>query len=116
MGLRPRSGALSGDSFRDIVAPVARSVGARLARLVGVNEELAVRLERIHSSVDVTAFRTHQLGWAVVSLVGAALISLAARPTPVVLLLLVGAPTLAFLVLEQRVSSASDSWKQRVGL
>jgi len=117
MGLRPRSGALSGDSFRDIVAPVARSVGARLARLVGVNEELAVRLERIHSSVDVTAFRTHQLGWAVVSLVGAALVSLAARPTPViVLLLLVGAPTLAFLVLEQRVSSASDSWKQRVGL
>ena len=117
MGRRPRAGVLSGESFRDIVGPLARSLGERLARLVGVNEELAVRLERVHSSVDVTAFRTRQLGWAVVSLGGAALISLAARPTPVIaLLFLVGAPTLSFLTLEQRLSSASEAWKQRLAL
>ena len=117
MGRRPRAGVLSGESFRDIVAPVARSVGERLARLVGVNEELAVRLDRVHSSVDVTAFRTRQLGWAVVSLCGAALISMAARPAPAIaLLFLVGAPMLAFLTLEQRLSSASDAWKQRLAL
>jgi tight adherence protein C len=117
MGRRPRAGMLSGESFRDIVAPVARSLGERLARLVGVNEELAVRLERVHSSVDVTAFRTRQLGWAVVSLGGAALFSLAARPTPLIaLLFLAGAPTLAFLTLEQRLSSASEAWKQRLEL
>src|SRR5437879_11349043 len=117
MGRRPRAGVLSAESFRDIVAPVARSVGERLAHLFGVNEELAVRLARVHSSVDVTAFRTRQLAWAIVSLGGAALIALAARPTPAIaLLLLVGAPMLAFLTIEQRLSSASVAWKQRVAL
>ena len=117
MGRRPRAGVLSAESFRDIVAPVARSVGERLAHLFGVNEELAVRLGRVHSSVDVTAFRTRQLGWAIVSLGGAALIALAALPTPAIaLLLLVGAPMLAFLTIEQRLSSASVAWKQRVAL
>src|SRR5439155_1722739 len=117
MARRPHAGVLSAESFRDIVAPVARPVGERLARLVGVNEELAVRLERVHSPFDVTAFRTRQLGWAVVSLCGAALLSLAARPPPAIaLLLLVGAPVLAFLTLEQRLSSASEAWKRRLAL
>ena len=57
-----RSGLLSMESFRDVVAPLSRSVGERLARLFGVSEELAVKLDRIHSPLDVTAFRVRQVG------------------------------------------------------
>lgn len=117
MGRRSRPGLLSVESFRDIIGPVASAVGARLARLVGVNEELAVRLERIHSPLDVTGFRVRQLGWAVVGLVGAALLVTASRPTAAIaLLFLAGAPLLAFLLLEQQLSSASVAWKRRVSL
>ena len=40
-------GLLSVESFRDVVGPLSRRLGARLARLFGVSEELSVRLERV---------------------------------------------------------------------
>ena len=58
-----RSGVLSVDSFRDVIGPLSREIGGRLARLFGVDEDLATRLERVHSSDTVTAFRVRQLGW-----------------------------------------------------
>jgi Flp pilus assembly protein TadB len=117
MGRRSRPGVLSVESFRDVIGPAARAVGARLARLVGVNEELNVRLERIHSQLDVTGFRVRQLGWAVVGLAGATLLVTALRPSAAIaLLFLVGTPLLAFLLLEQQLSSASGAWKRRVSL
>jgi tight adherence protein C len=117
MGRERRPGVLSAESFREIVAPVARALGERLARAVGVSEELAVRLERVHSPLDVTGFRMRQLGWAVVSLGGAALFVLSVEPgAAVALLFLAGAPLLAFLLLEQQLSSASAAWKRRVSL
>jgi tight adherence protein C len=117
MGRRSRRDILSVESFRDIVGPLARAVGAKLARLVGVNEELAVRLERVHSPLDVTGFRVRQLGWAIVGLVAATLLVIAARPNAAIaLLFLAGAPVLAFLLLEQQLSSASATWKRHVSL
>jgi tight adherence protein C len=117
MARRSRRDILSVESFRDIVGPVARAVGARLARLVGVNEELAVRLERIHSPLDVTGFRVRQMGWAVVGLVTATLLVTASRPNAAIaLVFLAGAPVLAFLLLEQQLSSASSAWKRRLSL
>ncbi|MGH9064266.1 MAG: type II secretion system F family protein, partial [Acidimicrobiales bacterium] len=102
-------------SFREVVGPLARAVGARGARLFGVSEELAVRLERIHSPLDVTAFRLRQLGWSVAALGAASLVDLAGRPPLAVgLLVVLGAPVLAFLVLEQRVASASGAWQRRL--
>ena len=56
-----RGTILSVESFRDVVRPLCRSVGERVARMFGVSEELGVRLQRIHSSDDVTAFRVRQL-------------------------------------------------------
>ena len=55
---------LSVESFRDVIGPLARSVGERLARAFGVSEDLEVRLERIHAAFDATAFRVRQVGWA----------------------------------------------------
>jgi Flp pilus assembly protein TadB len=112
-----RRGLLSAESFRDVVGPLARTVGERLARLFGVNEQLGLRLERIHSPLDVTAFRVRQVGWTVAGLGGGALAVLALRPLPgAALLLLAGAPLLAFLVQEQQVASASQRWRRRVFL
>ena len=108
---------LSIESLGDLVGPLARSFGERVARLFGVNEELALRLERVHSPLDVTAFRVRQLGVAIAAFGAASLASLAIRPAvPVALFLLLGAPLLAFLALEQQVASASTAWQRRLFL
>jgi Flp pilus assembly protein TadB len=112
-----RAGLLSVESVGDVVGPVARGLGERVARVFGVSEELALRLERIHSPLDVTAFRVRQLGGALAAFGVASLASLALRPAaPVALFLLLGAPLLAFLALEQQVASASAAWQRRLFL
>lgn len=112
-----RAGLLSVESFREVVGPVARSVGERMARVFGVSEELAVRLERIHSPMDVTAFRIRQVGSSLGAFGAAALLAMAASPPPAVaMLVLVGSPLLAFLVLEQRVATLSRRWQRRLFL
>ncbi|GAC1305966.1 MAG: hypothetical protein NVSMB16_01690 [Acidimicrobiales bacterium] len=112
-----RSGVLSGESMRDIVTPLASALGARLGQLVGVSEDLAVRLERIHSPYDVTAFRLRQMGAATAAL-GAAGVGLAAIRPPVLfgIAALLGAPLLGFLIPEQQISSRSSAWQRRVFL
>lgn len=118
-GLAPGKGGglLSVESFRDVVAPVSRNVGEQVARLFGVSEDLSVRLARIHSPLDVTAFRVRQLGWVVAAFGLGALASVAVGlPVPVGVLLIFGAPLLAFLVLEQQISSASKRWQRNLFL
>lgn len=112
-----RAGFMSGEAFREVVGPFARSIGGSLAGLVGVEEDLATRLERIHSTADPSAFRVRQLGWAVAALAGGATISLVARPGPLLsALLLLGGPLLAFLVPEQQLDTAGRRWQRRVFL
>ncbi len=106
---------VSWTSFRDVVSPLAASAGDRLSRLLGSGEELGLRLERIHSPQTVTAFRMRQLSCALVALGLGAGVTAALRPPLVIgVLFLVGAPLLAFLVLEQQVARASTRWKQQV--
>ncbi|MDQ6927337.1 MAG: type II secretion system F family protein [Actinomycetota bacterium] len=118
-GMSPRSRALlpSVESFREIVRPLCRVLGERVARGLGVGEDLSVRLERIHSPLDVTAFRVRQLGWSAFGFVAGALFTLALRPPVLIGLLgIFGGAALAFLVFEQRAASASDAWKRRLFL
>jgi tight adherence protein C len=118
-GLAPGKGGglLSVESFRDVVAPVSRNVGEQVARLFGVSEDLGIRLARIHSPLDVTAFRVRQLGWVVAAFGLGALASVAVGlPVAVGVLLTFGAPLLAFLVLEQQISSASKRWQRNLFL
>ena len=109
--------ALSVESVRDVVAPLCQGVGERMARVLGVTEELAVRLERLHSPLDVTGFRLRQVGWSVAGFGVAALLTVAVRP-PVIagLILVLSGPLLVFLLLEQRLATASDAWKRRLFL
>lgn len=117
MASAPRPGVLSAESFRDAIGPLASTVGERLARVLGVAEELDVRLARIHSPLDATGFRIRQVGYAVAALGVATLFSAAFRPPlPIALLFVAGGPLLAFLVLEQQLATASKSWQRRVFL
>ena len=76
-----------------MIAPLSRTIGERVSKLFGVGEELALRLERIHSELDVSAFRVRQVGWSVAAFGFGALVSLAAGFPPLLALLFVlGAP------------------------
>lgn len=117
MGRRSRAGVLSVASFSEVVGPLSSAIGSRLSRVLGVSEEMAVRLERIHSPLDVTAFRVRQLGWSLAGFGLGALLALAVQPpVPIALLFMLGGPLLAFLVIEQQVATASERWKRRVFL
>jgi Flp pilus assembly protein TadB len=108
---------LTAASFRQVVGPLAQSVGERVSRLFGVSEALARRLERVHSPLDVTAFRVRQLAWAGAGLAGGVVLAVALPlPGVVALCFVVGAPLLTFLVVEQRLAAESDAWKRRIFL
>lgn len=112
-----RSGLLSAESLREVIGPLATAAGNRVSRLLGVNDELAARLARGNSDLDTTAFRLRQAGWAAGAMLGtAALTVLLGLPAAMATGAVVGAPVLAFLVLEQQVSAASTRWQQRVTL
>jgi tight adherence protein C len=117
MGARGRVGLLSVESFREAVGPLAKSLGSQFSRLFGVSEDLDRRLRRVHAQLDVTEFRVRQIGWSLAGLGAGALFAVAVRPpVPIVLLTTFGGMLLAFLVLEQQVSAASDRWKRSVHL
>jgi tight adherence protein C len=117
MGARGRAGLLSVESFREAVGPLAKALGSQFSRLFGVSEDLDRRLRRIHAGLDVTGFRVRQIGWSLAGLGVGALFAVATRPpVPIALLTTFGGMLLAFLLLEQQVSTASDRWKRAVHL
>jgi tight adherence protein C len=116
-GARRRGAVLSAASFAEVVAPLARAIGERVAHAFGVSEALAVRLERVHSPLDVTAFRVRQLAWSAAGLILAGVVAagLGLAGVPAFVVVLVG-PVLAFLVVEQRLATASAAWQRRIFL
>ena len=117
MSAQHRGGLLSVESFSDAIGPLARLVGERLSRLLGVGEDLQVRLARIHSPLDATGFRVRQLGSAVVFFaIGSSVTVVVTPPLPIAMLFLVGPPLLAFLLAEHRLARASKAWQRRVFL
>ena len=117
MGRRGRIGLLSVESFREAVGPLARTLGAQFSRMFGVSEDLDRRLQRVHAELDVTEFRVRQIGWALGGFGVGVLLAVATTPNAAVTVLLtLGGMLLAFLLLEQQVTSASDRWKRSVRL
>jgi tight adherence protein C len=115
--VRSTSILVSAETFGQVIGPLARAVGERVARAVGVTEPLAVRLERIGSPLDVTGFRVRQLGWAAVGLVTGTVLAVATQLSgPLALLLIVTGPLIGFLVVEQRLAVESQAWQRRVFL
>ena len=113
----PSSGVLSVASFRDVIGPLARLVGERAAALLGVSEELSVRLARIHSPIDATAFRVRQVGWAAGGMAAGAVLTVVTRPPlAIALLFTVGGAVLTFLLAEQQLAASSERRKRRIFL
>ncbi len=105
-------GILSVESLRDVIGPLARAAGDRLAALFGINEALSIRLHRVHSDVDVTVFRVRQMAiTAAALLAGGAAAAGVRMPAPAALIVVGGAPLLAFLAVEQRLVRASQRWQ-----
>jgi tight adherence protein C len=116
-GAPTATGILSVESFREVIGPLSRAVGERLARLFGVAEQLPIRLERVHAGIDATAFRVRQVGWTAAGLAGGTVLAALVSPPPAITLLFVlGSPLLAFLVVEQRLATESARWQRRIFL
>jgi Flp pilus assembly protein TadB len=116
-GPRRSESLLSVSSFRDVMSPITQQLGSRFARALGVNEDISVRLRRIHADVDVEQFRLRQAAWAATGLAGGCALTAALRPPlALALVLVVGGPALGFLLVEQQLASASARWKRRIFL
>jgi len=112
-----RGAIMSAASFGQVIGPLARAIGEAVARAFGVTEALALRLERVHSPLDVTGFRVRQLAWSGAGLVGGALAAAAlGLGGPLALLFVLGGAVLAFLVVEQRLAGESARWQRRIFL
>lgn len=109
-----RPGAFSVESIRDVIGPLARSLGDRVASAFGVSEQLELRLRRVHAPLDVTGFRTRQLAWSAAGLVAALLLAATGLPLLVALMCVGGSPLLVFLIVEQRLAQASSRWQDTV--
>ena len=109
-----RSGA---GSLGDVLGPLASSLGTRVARLLGTDDDLAARLARAHSGDQPGAFRMRQVGWAAAGLLTASVVGLVVGPPPLLtLLVLVATPLLGFLWPEHRLSAICADHQRRVFL
>lgn len=100
-----------------ILGPLARDAGATLARTFGVDEDLDRRLRRVHSDLDPTEFRLRQLGWIIAATAIAVIVGVViAPPIPLIVLLTLGSPVLAFLLVESALSRRSECWRRSLQL
>jgi tight adherence protein C len=111
-----RSDAFSVASLREVIGPLAAGLGNRLARVAGITEDLGLRLQRLHSPLDPTAFRLRELGFSALAFATGAAVAFVVPSAAVGLFVLVGLPALTFLLLEQRLASASAAWQRRLFL
>ncbi|HET9076314.1 MAG TPA: type II secretion system F family protein [Acidimicrobiales bacterium] len=100
-------------SIRDVLMPLARDLGDRVASVFGVQEKCERRLQRIHSELSASRFRSRQMVMCAAALVvGAAAATAGQVPAALAVLLVAGGPTLVFLVVEQRLVLASQRWQR----
>lgn len=98
-----------------LVAPLARSWGDSLARLVGLDDDIGDRLLRLHRDDEPTAFRVRQLMWSLLAMVGAAALGgVLGLPWGMGIFVLIAAPLLMFLVIEQRLAGADERRRTQV--
>lgn len=103
--------------WRTFIPPIMEHTGDRLARALGVDESLAVRLRRVHATSLPRQFRIRQMSWSIglgaLTLLGALALRI---PASIALLLTGGAAALAFLLIEQQLAARSDAWQRRIRL
>jgi tight adherence protein C len=111
-GIEAGPGALSVDSLADVLLPALQVAGDRVSAVFGVHEALEIRLRRIHAPMGTTEFRLRQVCWSGAGLLVGLLAAAAGLPLAAAVLALAAGPLLAFLLLEQRLISASKRWQE----
>jgi tight adherence protein C len=100
-------------SLAGVLSPLARDAGDWLAALLGAADGAERRLARIHSPVTAGTYRLRQgAASAGVAVAGGVVAALSSAPVPLAVLLVVGAPALVFLVVEQRLAHRSQRWQR----
>lgn len=95
-------------SVRAGMGPMATDLGTRLARTFGSGDSLALLLERIGSPLSAAQFRRRQVAVMLLALTLGSAVALAlSPPTPIAVLLVVGAPLGSFLTIEQRLAKVA---------
>src|SRR5690606_15350338 len=108
-------GIQPGRPWQAVIGPWARQVGGRLATLLGVEEDLALRLRRLHAPIDPTTCRLRQLAWSALGFTLGSMVAAATRaPLPMALLFTAGGALLAFLLVEHRLGTASRARQERL--
>lgn len=116
-GWVPGATARGAASLQALALPLARGLGEGLARLVGVEEDVARRLRRLHAPIDAGTFRLRQLAWAAAGFAAGAVLAATTRPPlAIAALFVLGGALLAFLIVEQQLSSASARRQRRIFL
>jgi len=104
-------------SWRAVLLPLADQVGARVARLLGLHDDLALRLTRAGMTIDAAAFRMRQVVHLVLGLGVGAITALVLSPGPLFSVVLVlGSPIVWVLIDEQQVSWRAAERNRRLGL
>lgn len=97
------------------IATIAGVVGSALAKIVGVREDIRVRLARIASTETPSAFRTRQLRNGVGALFAAGLVAAGAQLSgPAAAVVIIAAPVAAILWPEQKLATANDAYQQAI--
>jgi tight adherence protein C len=97
------------------IAEWAGAVGTRVTRVLGVDDDLAIRLERVHSEAEPSAVRLQQVGWTIAGLAAGIILAALISPPPALgIVVVLGPAALGFLLVEHRITAASDRWKRRV--
>lgn len=104
-------------SFTSALTPSIQAIGDRVASLFGSTESLGRQLERVHSPLSPAAFRLRQIGWCVIGFALGSLVAVSVRPPALFAMLLVlGAPTIIFLLLELELTHQSTQWRRQITL
>jgi len=103
------------ETIGEVIGPLTYNIGARVSGLFGIGERLETRLNRIHSPQSAQEFRLRQAAWVASGFVVGTMIAVAtAAAPPIAILTSFGTPALAFLVIEQRLATASTKWQRQI--
>lgn len=107
--------ALSLRAVGTVLGPLATSMAARITALLGVRDETARRLERLGSPETVTDVRVRQLAHAALAAIGATVLAVVlGLPVPLGVAMVLAAPLLAVLIIEQQLAARSRAWQRTV--
>lgn len=102
----------TGVGVRRVLLPVAHSLGSGLGRLVGVREEVGIRIRRLGRTDDVGTFRLHQLGVAALAALGASVLCAASHVQGIaVVVVALAAACAGGLWVEQTLLTASRRYQ-----